>query len=149
MEDAWELKSLAVDYYTKLFASESNRVVVFVSGAFPPIQNDFLEKIQQACSEEETLQALKGMSPYKVPGLDRFQAIFFKNIWRITRTDVVAFVKGIMEGGDISLEMAEAVLVLIPKVLKPAFMKEFRPVSLCNTAYKLVSKVIVNRLREA
>lgn len=48
-----------------------------------------------------------------------------------------------------SQEAAEALLVLIPRELKPNNLKGFRPLSLCNTSYKMVSKVIVDRLKEA
>lgn len=57
--------------------------------------------------------------------------------------------KGIPGGGDLPAEVAEALLVLIPKGLQPLSMKEFKLLSLCNFAYKLVSKVIVGRLKEA
>lgn len=39
-------------------------------------------------------------------------------------------------------------ICLIPKVDKPEFIEQFRPISLCNTIYKIVTKVIVNRLKE-
>lgn len=38
-------------------------------------------------------------------------------------------------------------VVLIPKVKNPVCMKELRPISLCNVAYKLISKVLVNQLK--
>ncbi|KAH1122603.1 hypothetical protein J1N35_005763 [Gossypium stocksii] len=39
-------------------------------------------------------------------------------------------------------------IVLIPKVKSPKYMAHFRPISLCNVIYKIISKVIVNRFRE-
>lgn len=43
----------------------------------------------------------------------------------------------------------QALFVLIPKEMKPSNMRGFRPLSLCNTIYKLISKILVNRLKEA
>ena len=44
-------------------------------------------------------------------------------------------------------EVNDTTLVLIPKVEVPEHMKQFCPIGLCNVIYKVVTKVIVNRLR--
>ena len=38
-------------------------------------------------------------------------------------------------------------LVLIPKVAHPELINQFRPISLCNTLYKLLSRIIVQWLK--
>jgi hypothetical protein len=38
-------------------------------------------------------------------------------------------------------------LVLIPKGKNPMDLLEFRPISLCNTVYKIISKCLANKLR--
>ena len=44
-------------------------------------------------------------------------------------------------------QLNDTTIVLIPKVKNPQSIKEFRPISLCNVIYKIISKCLVNRLR--
>lgn len=49
--------------------------------------------------------------------------------------------------GKFDERITETLLVLIPKGDNPTTFKEFRPITQCNVIYKLISKVLVNRLR--
>lgn len=149
VEDAERLKNLAVDYYDHLFKSENKECGELISGRFPNVGEEIKMEMQAETSEEDIRRALRGMAPYKAPGPDGYQVVFFKETWAITGSATTSFVKGIMEGGDIPGEATQALLVLIPKGEHPTSIRDFRPLSLCNTVYKLVAKVIVGRLKEA
>jgi hypothetical protein len=56
-------------------------------------------------------------------------------------------VKHFFETGNIPEGINDTVIVLIPKTNEADDIKDFRPISLCNVIYKVVSKCIVNRLR--
>ena len=82
-----------------------------------------------------------------VTGPDGFQALFFKEYWKIVGFDVWTMVRHAFSGLDMDPRMMETLVVLIPKVENPVSMKDFRPISLCNVVYKVITKVLVNRLR--
>lgn len=53
----------------------------------------------------------------------------------------------VLNGKGIPDSLNNNFLVLIPKVEVPDHAKHFKPISLCNVAYKMINKVIVNRLK--
>lgn len=88
-----------------------------------------------------------GMKSYSAPGPDGFQAIFFKMYWDDVGEDVWHFVREAFASGTFNSQVTDTLVVLIPKVEPLANFKDFRPISLCNVIYKLISKVLVNRMR--
>ena len=60
---------------------------------------------------------------------------------------MVQDVLNVLQGGNIPEGWNDTIMVLIPKVKNPEKLKDLRSISLCNIVYKLVSKVIANRLK--
>jgi hypothetical protein len=63
------------------------------------------------------------------------------------KTKVITAVKDFFKKGEMPEGINDTVIVLIPKGTNPEQLSDFRPISLCNVVYKVISKCLVNRLR--
>lgn len=61
--------------------------------------------------------------------------------------EVIHSVQNFFRFGHMLKEVNNSFIVLIPKVPNPTFVNQFRPISLCNTVYKIISKLLVARIR--
>jgi len=86
------------------------------------------------------------MKPFKAPNSDGFHCIFFKQYWHIVGYDIFNLVKNAFVSGYFDPIISETLIDLIPKVDNPTTFKNLRPIRLCNTVYKIITKVLVNRL---
>ena len=86
-------------------------------------------------------------SPDKSPGLDGFQAFFFQKCWDILGEDLWRAIEASRNGGSLLAEINFSFFTLIPKKDGSEHPRDFRPIALCNTIYKIFSKVIANRLK--
>jgi hypothetical protein len=106
------------------------------------------EALLQEFTAEEIGRALAQMDPLKAPGPDGFSACFFsKKNWTTIGVEVSQFVTRILNNGSMNEELNFTYIALIPKVANPICVTDYRPISLCNVLYKLISKTIANRLK--
>ncbi|KAI0499489.1 hypothetical protein KFK09_017693 [Dendrobium nobile] len=79
-------------------------------------------------------------------GTDGFTYSFLKAYWDIIKIDFVKAISYFLQFGEIDKSWKDTLIVLIPKVSNPLTPSNFRPISLCNSVYKVAAKVISNRL---
>ena len=87
------------------------------------------------------------MHPLKVPGLDGMPPLFFQYYWLTVNSIVIQTIVDFLNHGVAPPKFHEAHIMLIPKIKNPSKVTNYRPISLCNVAYKLASKVVANRMR--
>ena len=92
-------------------------------------------------------ESLFGMQNLKFPGPDGLPALFYKQYWPIVGNNVIKVVQNFFISGQMLSEVNQSLIVLIPKNQSPTNVNHFRPISLCNTVYKIISKILVSRLR--
>jgi hypothetical protein len=103
--------------------------------------------LSEALTNDEIKNAVFSMGPWKAPGPDGFPAGFYQKSWEIVGSTICEFVRKIWTDPQEIGVVNKTDICLIPKVQYPETVAQFRPISLCNTNYKIVSKVIVGRLK--
>ena len=144
-----EVSGMIVEYYKQLFTSSNphdiEEVVRFTKQV---VTEDMNSSLIRNFSKEEVEIALKQMAPLKASGPDGMPPIFFQHYWESIGDDVVKAVVSCLNSTSIEIGLNHTFITLIPKVKSPKFVIEFRPIALCNIIYKLVSKVLANRLKK-
>jgi len=87
------------------------------------------------------------MNPDKAPGPDGFNAFFFQKNWEIVKDSVIQAVLHFFRTGRILKQLNHTFLTLIPKTNEASSLTDYRPISCCNVVYKIISKILSNRLK--
>jgi hypothetical protein len=114
----------------------------------PKVTGAMNEQLMKFFSAEDVRKALFPVGDLKAPGVDGLHAIFFKKCWHILGDSLT---KEVLEGVNnktIPGDWNDLVIVLIPKVENLELVPQYRPISLCNVLYKVISKMIALRLKQ-
>ncbi|XP_074291949.1 uncharacterized protein LOC141618767 [Silene latifolia] len=139
---------VANKYFEELFTTmRPGNIDSVLQGFGGRVIDDMNVELRREYSEEEVVEALNQMHPLKAPGPDGMNGLFFQTFWSDIGPEVVRTVLPVLKGELSPRALNKTNIVLIPKKKAPDKIRDFRPISLCNVLYKLVSKVLVNRLK--
>ena len=143
-----DIERLITAYYESLFSTSSpsgfDNAVDGLGAIVTADMNDFLDTEP---TTEEIRSATFQMHRTKAPGIDGFHALFYQNFRNIVGYDVVSFMKSWQRGLYDFKEVNKTCVALIPKCNEQKNIAEYRPISYFNVHYKIISKVIANKLK--
>jgi len=91
--------------------------------------------------------ALFQMHSAKAQEPDGLNPTFFKLFWHLCEPENFHTCVLWLNHGEFPSNLVKTDIVLIPKKGNPESMKDLRPIYLCNVIYKIISKVLANRMK--
>ena len=147
-EDESEMANQIVQFYKNLY-KESKEWWPFVEGLefdqIEGLERDWLEK---RFEKEEILHVVKELEGDKAPGPDGFSIAFYHHCWGIVERDVLAVFEEFYHHSKFEKSLNATFIALIPKKNIVSNIRDFRPISLLGSVYKILAKVLANRLKE-
>lgn len=148
VEDPQEVKQKVLAHFKEVF-SEQWRIRPKILGQFQSICNDCIaESLEASFTEEEVWAAVKSCDGNKALGPDGFNLMCFQKCWKVFKADVLQFFNDFYENGKLVRGVNSSFITLIPKIDGPATILDYRPISLIGSLYKILAKVLTNRLRK-
>ena len=129
-------------------SSERSQDIAHINTLIPRvITREDNEMLVKPISMQEVEEAVSQMAQGKAPGPEGFTTNFFHFFWDMIKDEVLEIVEESRCKRGVLKAFNATFLMLIPKGEGADTPSKFRPITLCNVIYKIISKVIVNRLK--
>ena len=147
-----DIKQEAVDHFQKFLThipSEYSGTNIEDMKALLSFEcsEDDRRMLMKEVTAEEVKKVLFSMAADKSPGPDEFTSEFFKASWSVIGGDFVVAIQSFFDKGFLPKGINSTILTLIPKKNDAILMKDYRPISCCNVLYKVISKLLANRMK--
>ena len=143
-----DIVGVTTNYFESIFTSGGcDQMEECVNTSPHKLTSNMLDVLSSEYSAEEIKATLFQMGPIKAPGPNGMNALFYQKFWHIVGDDVNAAVLDFLSNGTMLLDINYTYIVLIPKVKFLERMTDYKPINLCNVIYKIISKVLANKLK--
>ena len=148
--DPAEMRAHAVDFYSTLFGAEEcdQRCVDKLLKGLPQLNDGERADMDRELSLDELTTAVQQLAKGRAPGIDGLSIDFYQHFWSTLGPDLHQVLMDCFKRGELPASCRGAVVSLLPKKGDLAFLKNWRPVALLCTDYKILSRVLSNRLRQ-
>jgi len=96
--------------------------------------------------EEEVLITLKAFQKSKIHGPDSLTVEIYLGFYDLVKADILKVIQESQSSGKMLGSLIKTFMALIPKSQEAKSFTDFRPISCCNLNYKLITKIISNKL---
>ena len=141
------IKEEILRYFEKLYASPSGEPWRVEGLDWFPISGESASRLASPFTEEEISRAIFQLDKDKASGPDGFTVAVFQNCWEVIKEDLVRVFAEFHRSGIINQSTNASFIVLLPKKSMSRRISDFKPISLITSLYKIIAKVLAERLR--
>ena len=139
-----------VDFYSKLYTKDPDVIFKHENTEQILISEETQMRIEGNITLEELSTALKSMKRNKAPGCSGLPMEMYVIFWRLIGERLCQSINFAYEKGKLHDSALKGIIILIPKKGKDSrIVANLRPITLLNTDYKLIEKVLANHLKTA
>lgn len=150
--DPIRMGEMAISHFQQLLAPQVSTTLPSSPEWFHQLSDFRCSPIQAASmsifpSSEEISKTLFKLNKNKSPGPDGLTDGFFKSAWQILGPKLIRSIQSFFVSGFLTPAANATILTLIPKRIGASALSDYRPISCCNTVFKIISKLLVKRLK--
>ena len=146
-----DLENILTRFYQTLFTRDSLNMQIQTE-IIDALEFSLTDYEREMCeglfTRDELLTALKGLQTGKTPGSDGLSTDFYLCFWDDLGDCLLSVLNESFHAGSLAESQYEGLLRLVHKKDDRRLPKNWRPISLLNTDYKLASKIITDRLKK-
>lgn len=147
LTDRESISSHILDCIRSLYAKEDWDTPALDNLDFASISEDSPSWLEIEFEEREVWDAVFNLRGDKAPGPNGFPMAFFQQFWDLLKEDAMAFMREFHSRGKL-FKSIRASITLIPNKRGVDRLKDFRPISLISSIYKILDKVLAIRLQK-
>jgi hypothetical protein len=143
-----EVRKGIVQFYKGLYSESVHWRPILGGVEFKSLEEADSRHLERQFSDEEVVTALQQISGEKAPGPDGFTLAFFQHCWDVVKVEVLNTIQEFYEHEEFERSLNSTFMVLIPKKVGASDVRDFRPICLLGSIYKIISKLLANILKE-
>uniref|UniRef100_A0A670HSH1 Reverse transcriptase domain-containing protein n=1 Tax=Podarcis muralis TaxID=64176 RepID=A0A670HSH1_PODMU len=143
-----------VDFYEQLYRNKdrnnNRKIERYLKGKMVrKISTEQRERLNAPISREEVEEVIRELKRGKAPGPDGFTSSYYKEMKDILTVPLVDVMNNTLKEKEIPSTWKEAFITIIPKQdADPTQVKNYRPISLLNTDYKIFAGILAKRFKK-
>lgn len=147
IDDPASIQKEAVNFFKEIFHEDFSSRPVFEGLKFRTLSPDQASALIAPFSWAEIDEAVDSCNSQKAPGPDGFNFRFIKAAWDVIKMDVYNIIDEFRLTGRLPKGSNVAFIALIAKCDNPVGFKDFRPISMVGSVYKIIAKLLARRLQ--